>query len=34
MGGEQWAQIGVTSLFWLLIPLAIGMWAVRRSEVK
>ena len=34
MGGEQWAQIGVTSLFWLLIPLAVGLWAVRRSEVK
>jgi ABC-type transport system involved in multi-copper enzyme maturation permease subunit len=31
---EQWAQIGVSGLFWLVIPLAIGVWAVLRSEVK
>ncbi|MEO6604327.1 MAG: ABC transporter permease, partial [Aeromicrobium sp.] len=32
--GEQWAQLGVSSLPWLVIPLAIGTWAVLRSEVK
>ena len=31
---EQWAQIGVSSLPWLIIPLAVGVWAVLRSEVK
>lgn len=32
--GEQWAQLGFTGLFWLVIPLAIGLWSVFRSEVK
>jgi ABC-2 type transport system permease protein len=34
MTGEQWAQLGVTGLFWLAIPMAIGLWRVLRSEVK
>ena len=32
--GEQWAQIGVSGIFWLVIPLAIGLRLVLRSEVK
>ena len=32
--GEQWANIGVTGLIWLVIPLVIGLRAVIRSEVK
>jgi ABC-2 type transport system permease protein len=34
MTAESWAQLGVTGLFWLAIPLAVGLWAVLRSEVK
>jgi ABC-2 type transport system permease protein len=34
MGGEQWAQLGVASLIWLIIPLAVGVRLVLRSEVK
>ena len=34
MSGEQWAQLGVTSLVWLVVPMAIGLWSVLRSEVK
>ncbi len=34
MTAENWAQLGVTGLFWLVIPLAIGLAAVFRSEVK
>ena len=34
MTAENWAQLGVTGLFWLAIPLAIGLLAVFRSEVK
>ena len=34
MTGENWAQLGVTGLFWLVIPLAVGLLAVFRSEVK
>lgn len=32
--GEQWAQIGTSGLIWFIIPMAIGIWAVLRSEVK
>jgi len=31
---EEWAQIGVSSLPWLVIPMALGVWGVLRSEVK
>jgi len=34
MTAENWAQLGVTGLFWLVIPLTIGLVAVFRSEVK
>ena len=34
MTGEQWAQLGVTSLVWLVVPLAVGLRMVLRSEVK
>ena len=32
--GEQWAQIGVTGFIWLVIPMAIGLRLVMRTEVK
>jgi hypothetical protein len=32
--GEQWANIGVSGLFWFIIPLVVGVWLVLRSEVK
>ena len=31
---EQWANLGVTSVLWIVVPLAIGIVVVRRSEVK
>jgi hypothetical protein len=31
---HQWAQIGVTGLFWLLLPLIGGLALVMKSEVK
>ena len=31
---ENWQQLGVTSLVWLWIPLALGLRAVLRAEVK
>lgn len=34
MTGESWAQLAVTGVFWLAIPLAVGLWSVLRSEVK
>ena len=32
--GEQWAQLGVTALLWLALPLAVGTVLTLRSEVK
>ena len=31
---EQWAQIAVTGLTWLVVPMAVGLWFVMRAEVK
>lgn len=31
---EQWAQLGVSGLIWLVVPLAVGLVTVMRSEVK
>jgi hypothetical protein len=31
---EQWAQLGVTSLLWIVIPFAIGLRLVLRAELK
>ena len=32
--GEQWANLGVTSVIWLAAPLTVGIWLVLRSEIK
>ncbi len=34
MTGEQWTQLGVSGVLWILIPLSIGLALIRRSEVK
>ena len=31
---EQWAQLGTSGLIWLVVPLAVGLVMVMRSEVK
>jgi len=33
-GSEQWAQLAVTTLVWLVVPLAVGVRSLLRSEVK
>jgi ABC-2 type transport system permease protein len=32
--GEQWAQVGVTTAVWLVLPALLGLRLVMRSEVK
>jgi len=32
--GEQWANVAVTSMTWLVLPAAVGLRLVMRSEVK
>lgn len=34
MTGEKWAQLGVTSLPWLVIPLLVGLYLAVRREIK
>jgi ABC-2 type transport system permease protein len=34
MTGEQWAQLGTSGVMWLVVPLAVGLALVMRSEVK
>jgi ABC-2 type transport system permease protein len=31
---QEWAQLGVTSLVWLVLPTVLGTWLVMRAEVK
>jgi len=31
---EQWAQVGVTALLWMAIPLVVGLKLLMRAEVK
>jgi hypothetical protein len=34
MTSEHWAQLGVSSIIWLVVPLAVGLALLMRSEVK
>jgi hypothetical protein len=34
LAGEQWSQLGATSVVWLVVPIAVGLWTMLRSEVK
>jgi ABC-type transport system involved in multi-copper enzyme maturation permease subunit len=34
LSGTEWAHVLVTSLIWVVLPFAIGMWRVLRAEVK
>jgi ABC-2 type transport system permease protein len=32
--GEEWAMLGSTTMIWIVVPLAVGLLTLRRSEVK
>jgi ABC-2 type transport system permease protein len=32
--GRGWAHLAVAGLIWLVLPLAVGVWRIRRAEVK
>ncbi len=32
--GEEWAQLATSSALWLALPLAVGLFVLRRAEVK
>ena len=33
MTATEWAHVGTTTLLWVFLPLAIGLWRINRSEV-
>jgi ABC-2 type transport system permease protein len=34
LSGEEWAQVAVTALIWVIIPFVVGLWRMLRAEVK
>lgn len=34
LNAEQWANLAVTGVVWLIAPMAFGLWSLMRSEVK
>jgi ABC-2 type transport system permease protein len=34
MTGTQWGHLVVSGIIWLVVPLLIGLWRIRRAEVK
>lgn len=32
--GEQWGQLAVSGLIWLVLPVAIGSWRIMKAEIK
>lgn len=34
ISGKGWVQLAVSGIIWLVIPMAIGIWRIRRAEVK
>jgi hypothetical protein len=34
LAGEQWSQLGVTTVVWLVVPITVGLWTMLRAEVK
>lgn len=34
LDAEQWANLAVTGVVWLVAPMAFGLWSLMRSEVK
>ena len=32
--GEQWTQLGITAALWIAIPFALGLWRLRRVEIR
>jgi ABC-2 type transport system permease protein len=34
LSGTEWAHLAVSGFLWLVLPLGIGLWRIRRAEVK
>jgi ABC-type transport system involved in multi-copper enzyme maturation permease subunit len=34
LSGTEWARVGTTLALWLVLPLAVGLWRIRRSEIR
>ncbi|MBO9523230.1 MAG: ABC transporter permease [Nocardioidaceae bacterium] len=34
LSGKEWAQLGLTATWWVILPFVAGLWRVLRAEVK
>jgi ABC-type transport system involved in multi-copper enzyme maturation permease subunit len=34
IAGKQWTELAVSGVIWLAVPLVVGVWRIRRAEVK
>lgn len=34
IAGKEWGHLATSGLIWLALPLAVGIWRIRRAEVK
>jgi hypothetical protein len=34
VAGSEWGHLVTSALIWLVVPLVIGLWRIRRAEVK
>ena len=34
ISGKEWGHLVTSGFIWLVVPLAIGIWRIRRAEVK
>jgi ABC-2 type transport system permease protein len=34
LSATEWARVGTTLALWLVLPLLIGLWRIRRSEIS
>ena len=34
LSGTEWAHLAMSGFIWLVVPLVIGLWRIRRAEVE
>jgi hypothetical protein len=34
ISGDEWGHLATSGAIWLVLPLLIGIWRIRRAEVK
>jgi ABC-2 type transport system permease protein len=34
LSGTEWARVGTSVALWVLLPIVIGFWRVKRNDVR